>query len=118
MAVAFRRIDYAGLSGQPSFCDVAVVRWAFGATVLLEDREDNLGTIVGHYVEGLATRLWREVLYDLDASTIRWFERRGSQVSEVTFAVVPDSRSGFLRDAGVEIDGAGGLVRAKSLDGG
>jgi hypothetical protein len=62
----------------------------------LPDCQDNPETIVGHYVEGLATRLWREVLLDLDAGMIRWFELRGSQVSEVTFAVIPDSRGGFF----------------------
>jgi hypothetical protein len=96
MAVSFRRLDYAGRSGQPSFCQVAIVRRVFGATVLLEDCQENPGTIVGHYVEGLATRLWRAVLWDLDATTIRWFELRGNQVSEVTFAVIPDSRGGFF----------------------
>jgi hypothetical protein len=44
----------------------------------------------------LATRLWREVLWDLDAHTIRWFEVRGTEIIEVTFAAISDNRSGFF----------------------
>jgi hypothetical protein len=96
MAVSFRRLDYAGPARQPSFCQVAIIRRVFGATVLLEDCDGNPGTIVGHFVEGLSTRLWRVQLCDLDASTIRWFEIRAKAISEVTFSVVPEVRGGFF----------------------
>jgi hypothetical protein len=69
---------------------------SFGATVAIEDCRENPGTVVGHFVEGSATRLWREVLWDLDAHTIGWFELRGTEIIEVTFAAIPDNRSGFF----------------------
>jgi hypothetical protein len=96
MAIAFRRLNYKGLRDQPSWCDAAICRCTFGATVLLEDCIDNPGTLVGHYIEGLATMLWQIELYDLDAGMIRWFQLRGKDLNEVKFSIVPDNRGGFF----------------------
>src|SRR5262249_38414384 len=96
MAIAFRRIVYRGTLDRPSWCDGAVYRHTSAVTVLREDREDNPGTAVGQCIEGLAAMLWRAELYDLDASMIRWFQVRGTEVSQVRFCIVPDGRGGFF----------------------
>jgi hypothetical protein len=67
-----------------------------GATVLLEDRVDNPGTIVGHCVDGLAAMLWQAELHDLDASRIRWFRLTGEDLAEVRFGLAPENRGGFF----------------------
>jgi hypothetical protein len=96
MTATFTRVNYMELPDRPSWCDVAVLRRASGATVLLEDCPNNPGSIVGNHVEGLATMLWGRELYDLDASMIRWFELRGKDLSEIKFGLVPAGRGGFF----------------------
>jgi hypothetical protein len=96
MTSTFSRIDYDGPGGEPSCCDVAICRRRSGATVLFEDRIDNPGTIVDRCVDGLATALWRAELHDLDASAIRWFRLSGTELAEIRFGLVPESRGGFF----------------------
>jgi hypothetical protein len=96
MTATFNRLNYGSLPGQPSWCDVAVLRRASGATVLLDDCPANPGTIGGRHVEGLATILWQRDLYDLDASMIRWFQLREKDLSEIKFSLMPASRGGFF----------------------
>jgi hypothetical protein len=96
MTATFTRVNYIELPNRPTWCDVAVLRRAPGATVLLEDCLGNLGTNIGHHVEGLATMLWQSQLYDLDASEIRWFQLREKDLSEIRFSLVPAGRGGFF----------------------
>ena len=96
MGEMFHRVVYHGPAGKESWCQVAICRRLFGTTVLFEDLPENTGTIVGHAVEVLATMVWQAELHDLDAAMIRWFELRGSNLSEVRFGLVPDGRGGFF----------------------
>ena len=64
--------------------------------MLLEDHDDNPGTILDNCVDGLATMLWRAELYDLDAGAIRWFRLSGTELAEVRFGLVPENRGGFF----------------------
>jgi len=96
MSEGFRRLHYGSSHNEPRWCDVAVCRRCFGATVLLDGSKHGSGLINNEHVERLATMLWREELHDLDGSTIRWFRLQGEDLSEARFCIVPEGRGGFF----------------------
>jgi hypothetical protein len=96
MTATFTRVSYRDPTDQPGWCDFAICRRASGATVLLEDCPDNLGTIGGQYVESLATILWQNGLHDLDAGEIRWFHLSKKELRQIRFSLVPANRGGFF----------------------